>query len=76
MPDPILNYSPLLSSVPRRAIKPPFSKQMSSSEDVYDQVQKLFMQVTTVMALNTTLEAQHPAAQTTIQLRRSRIRTF
>jgi hypothetical protein len=62
-----LDYSSLLSSVPRRAITPPLSQQMSSSEDVYDQVQKLSKQVTTVMALTTTLEAQHSAAQTTIQ---------
>ena len=62
-----LDYSSLLSSVPRRVITPPLSQQMSSSEDVYDQVQKLSKQVTTVMALTTTLEAQHSAAQTTIQ---------
>jgi hypothetical protein len=62
-----LDYSSLLSSVPRRAITPPLSQQMSWSVDVYDQMQKLSMQVTTVMALTTTLEAQHSAAQTTIQ---------
>ena len=62
-----LDYSSLLNSVPRRAITPPLSQQISSSEDVYDQVQKLSKQVTTVMALTTTLEAQHSAAQTTIQ---------
>jgi hypothetical protein len=68
-----LDYSSLLSSVPRRAITPPLSQQMSSSEDVYDQVQKLSKQVTTVMALTTTLEAQHSAAQTTIQALESKV---
>jgi hypothetical protein len=51
-----LDYSSLLNSVPRRAITPPLSQQMSSSEDMYDQVQKLSKQVTTVMALTTTLQ--------------------
>ena len=31
-----LDYSSLLNSVPRRAITPPLSQQMSTSEDVYD----------------------------------------
>ena len=68
-----LDYSSLLSSVPRRAITPPLSQQVASSEDVYDQVQKLSKQVTTVMALTTTLEAQHSAAQTTIQALESKV---
>ena len=71
-----LDYSSLLSSVPRRAITPPLSQQVSSSEDVYDQVQKLSKQVTTVMALTTTLEAQHSAAQTTIQALESKVATL
>ena len=68
-----LDYSSLLSSVPRRVISPPLSQQMTSSEDVYDQVQRLSKQVTTVMALTTTLEAQHSAAQTTIQALESKV---
>ena len=71
-----LDYSSLLSSAPRRAITPPLSQQISSSEDVYDQVQKLSKQVTTVMALTTTLEAQHSAAQTTIQALESKVETL
>jgi hypothetical protein len=71
-----LDYSSLLNSVPRRAITPPLSHQMSSSEDVYDQVQKLSKQVTTVMALTTTLEAQHSAAQTTIQALESKVESL
>ena len=71
-----LDYSSLLNSVPRRAITPPLSQQMSSSEDMYDQVQKLSKQVTTVMALTTTLEAQHSAAQTTIQTLESKVETL
>jgi hypothetical protein len=67
-----LDYPSLLSSVPRRAsITSPLSQ--SSSEDVYNQVQKLSKQVTTVMALTTTLEAQHSAAQTTIQALESKV---
>ena len=61
-----LDYPSLLSSAPRRSMTSPLA-QLSSSEDVYDQVQKLSKQVSTVMALTTTLEAQHLAAQTTIQ---------
>lgn len=69
-----LDYPSLLSNVPRRAsITPPLPQQLSSSEDVYDQVQKLSKQVTTVMALTTTLEAQHSAAQTTIQALESKV---
>ena len=68
-----LDYSSLLRNVPRRVITPPLSQQMSSLEDVYDQVQKLSKQVTTVMALTTTLEAQHSAAQTTIQALESKV---
>ena len=72
-----LDYPSLLSSVPRRAsMTPPLSEQMSASEDVYDQVQKLSKQVTTVMALTTTLEAQHSAAQTTIQALESKVETL
>ena len=69
-----LDYPSLLSSVPRRAsITSPLSQQASSSEDMYTQVQKLSKQVTTVMALTTTLEAQHSAAQTTIQTLESKV---
>ena len=71
-----LDFSSLLSSAPRRAITPPLSQQTSSSEDVYDQVQKLSKQVTTVMALTTTLEAQHSAAQTTIQALETKVETL
>lgn len=69
-----LDYPSLLSTAPRRAsITSPLSQQMSSSEDVYDQVQKLSKQVSTVMALTTTLEAQHSAAQVTIQALESKV---
>lgn len=72
-----LDYPSLLNSVPRRvSITPPLTQQISSSEDVYDQVQKLSKQVTTVMALTTTLEAQHSAAQTTIQALESKVETL
>ena len=69
-----LDYPSLLSSVPRRtSMTSPLSQQMSSSEDVYNQVQKLSRQVTSVMALTTTLEVQHSAAQTTIQALESKV---
>lgn len=72
-----LDYPSLLSNAPRRApITSPFSQQVSSSEDVYEQVQKLSKQVNTVMALTTTLEAQHSAAQTTIQALESKVETL
>ena len=72
-----LDYPSLLSNVPRRAsMTSPLSQQVSSSEDVYNQVQKLSKQVTTVMALTTTLEAQHSAAQTTIQALESKVETL
>ena len=61
-----MDYPSLLSSAPQRSMTSPLA-QLSASDDVYDQVQKLSKQVSTVMALTTTLEAQHSAAQTTIQ---------
>ncbi|KAF8816302.1 hypothetical protein BYT27DRAFT_7184144 [Phlegmacium glaucopus] len=69
-----LDYPSLLSNAPRRApITSSLSQPVSSSEDLYDQVQKLSKQVSTVMALTTTLEAQHSAAQTTIQVLESKV---
>ena len=72
------------ASVPRRAsLSSPLS-QVSSSElrngttpdDVYEQVVKLSKQVGAVMALTSSLEAQHSAAQGTIQALETKVESL
>ena len=73
-PEPSRMDPSLFNNVPQQASVPyPLPQQVPSSEDIHTQAQNLSKQVTALMALNATLEAQYSAVPTTIQVLESKV---